>query len=535
MQTVMMQNESLEKDIVELQRKIQELQNSGVMKPKTYTRKKSIFTLGRKKKKDAALVGVTVDKRSQKILKLITEIHEMILSGNFQRAQQLVSTNKKKLFPPKNGVPVKPKPYDLKDGFGETVLMKAVRQANREAVEQLVDFGASCDVPDNDGETPLMIASKYGQVGIVELLVSGANKDAHTKYTKKTALIMAAESGHEKVCEILLNNGADPHAEDVDGRTAMDLAKNKSVFKLIRRVMKKQGVEERIQMSGADDMSDDGLMELEDMHEDNSEDEEELAELLGDEYDPFKASKKRTYSEDEEMKKLQDKNKELQDKKQQLEIVFNDAKLKRGPGDKWNEFRTLNADERKKLLDGDGRKKKEVHAIEKFHALVLLGDTGDAIDEIEKILVDKKLKVVKDKPDAYGETGLMKAARLGFDTMLDLLIQYKCDFDGRDNNGYSPAMKAAEFGRLSTLRKLVEEGANLDFATRRNKYTALMLAAQRGHADICKELINEGANYNLQDTAGNTAIDLAVQEECKKVMKKAMEENPTTHNHNIQI
>uniref|UniRef100_A0A7S3PR11 Uncharacterized protein n=1 Tax=Aplanochytrium stocchinoi TaxID=215587 RepID=A0A7S3PR11_9STRA len=509
MQTLIHQNEVLEKEITELQKQLSDMKQQSV-KPKDY-RKKSVFqkTLGRKKKNKTAGMDKG-DGRPVKILQLITKIHDLILAENFQQAQYLIQDNKKKLFPPKEAAGPK-RAFNLKDGFGETVLMKAVRSGNLTVVEKLIDMGAKTDVSDNEGETALMMAAKYGKLGMVKLLAATANKDAKTKFTKKTALMMAAEAGHAEICQELLDHGADPSLENVDGKTALDLAAgvDKKTFKAINKVLKAQEYED-----------------LDDSDVDNSEDEDELAMLLGGDYDEFEKAKKRTYSDDEKMKPLKEKNDELENTKRQLTIEINNLRSKRGPVDQWDKFRNLDKAERNKLLNADTRSQKEVNQILEFHDLVLAGDSSDTIVEIEKILNDKKKKSVKNKPDAFGETALMKATRQGYEDVLDILLLYNCDIDMRDNNGYSAVMKAAEFGKIGCLQKLTAAGANLDFATRKTKLTALMLAATWGHGEICKELIAEGANYDLRDSSNKKAEQMIKNEECRKIFEEAVADNP---------
>ena len=104
MQTLIIQNETLEKDIKELRKQLQLMKEQSV-KPKNYTRKKSIFgqrTLGRKKKSKATFdAGEKTDGRSVKVLQIITQIHDLILADNVEMANRVVQQNQKKLFPPK--------------------------------------------------------------------------------------------------------------------------------------------------------------------------------------------------------------------------------------------------------------------------------------------------------------------------------------------------------------------------------------------------------------------------------------------------
>lgn len=514
MQTLIHQNETLEKDIKELRKQLQELKEQSV-KPKNYTRKKSIFgqrTLGRKKKgkKLDFDTGEKSDGRPAKVLQTINQVHDLVLAGNFNAANRVVYENKKKLFPPKT-VKGQMKAFDLKDGFGETVLMKAVRQGKTQIVEQLLQMNLTCDVQDNEGETALMMASKYGKESLVRLLAPRANKDTKTLFTKKTALMMAAEGGFAEICAELIENGADPLIENLDGQTALDLAKDKKTHKVINKAVK------RLEGGMDDDEIDEDM---------DSEDEEELAMLGLTQYDEFEQQKKRNFENDERMKPYLEKNEELQKEKDQLEIELQNLKTKAGPVDQWAKVKTMTQAERQQLLNADTRSKKEVNEILRFHDLILSGDDSDSIEEVEKILTGKKTKTVRDKADAFGETGLMKAARLGYEEMLDLLLEYKADYDMRDNNGYSAVMKAAEFGKSATLLKLAEAGANLNFATRRDKFTALMLAAKRGHGEVCKELIEEGADYNLLDSTGKKAVDMIRNTDAKKVFEQAVVDNP---------
>lgn len=519
MQSLLDEKDKLVTEIDSLKSQIKEIRDKG-LKAKDYSKSGGwLSTLKRSKSQraaDKAVAGPT-DKRSQKVLEIINNIQNFILAGNFNRANKIYIDNKKKLFP-KNTK--ERRPYDLKNGFGETALMTAVTQRKSDIVEQLVDIGADCNITDNEGETALMIASKYGLLDMVKLLVPRANRDLKTKFTKKTALMYAAEKGHEQICQELLSNGADPTLENIEGKTASDLAANKSVFKVIQKVIKKQNQTE---------FEDDTLIE----NEIDSEDEDDLAELLGDEYDPYAKMQKENKEKDEALAPILDEITKLRSEKQQLVDELENAQQKRGPGDAWNKIRTLGHKERSELLQaGNSGKKNNAH-ITRFHELIANGNLGESIDEVERMLMDKKLKKVKNERDMFGETGLMKAARLGHTAMVDLLVQYKCDLDARDNNGYSAVMKAAEFNRYETLLKLIEEGPNLDYSTKRTKLTALMLSAQRGNTKICKELINEGANYELVNADGVDAKDLCTDDDCREAIDAAIMENPLSRNDNI--
>lgn len=62
----------------------------------------------------------------------------------------------------------------------------------------------------------------------------------------------------------------------------------------------------------------------------------------------------------------------------------------------------------------------------------------------------------------------------------------------------TPLMIASRFGALSSVKMLLDKGAEIDNKTI-NGETALFYAARMGHKDVCLELLQKGANY---DTLG---------------------------------
>jgi ankyrin repeat protein len=62
---------------------------------------------------------------------------------------------------------------------------------------------------------------------VAALLGAGANAEASEPTNKDTALMMAAAAGHTAAVEALLAGGADTKAKDIDGDTALDLARDR--------------------------------------------------------------------------------------------------------------------------------------------------------------------------------------------------------------------------------------------------------------------------------------------------------------------
>jgi ankyrin repeat protein len=77
----------------------------------------------------------------------------------------------------------------------------------------------------DDGEPLLAVAACYGLREVVEsLLAVGADAGAVAAHSLVTPLIRAAEGGHLDVARLLVSRGADPNAQDADGRTALAAA-----------------------------------------------------------------------------------------------------------------------------------------------------------------------------------------------------------------------------------------------------------------------------------------------------------------------
>ena len=56
------------------------------------------------------------------------------------------------------------------------------------------------------------------------------------------------------------------------------------------------------------------------------------------------------------------------------------------------------------------------------------------------------------------------------------------------------------------VKKLIEDGININFQDLTTCYTALIYASQKGYLDICKLLIDSGADVNIQDKHGSSPL-----------------------------
>jgi ankyrin repeat protein len=105
---------------------------------------------------------------------------------------------------------------DARNNFGVTPLTEAVKVANLELVRALLKAGADTESTNHDDQTALMVAARVGSTPVVdELLRHGAKVNAREKWRGQTALMWAAAGDQPEVVELLIRRGADVHARAV--------------------------------------------------------------------------------------------------------------------------------------------------------------------------------------------------------------------------------------------------------------------------------------------------------------------------------
>ncbi|KAA8649917.1 hypothetical protein EYZ11_009027 [Aspergillus tanneri] len=85
--------------------------------------------------------------------------------------------------------------------------------------------GINAHARDAHGLTPLALAAWNGQAAVVELLVQqpGVDVNSHDIFNQ-SVLMLAVRRGQANVIQLLLDHGADPNAQDVNGRSNLSMA-----------------------------------------------------------------------------------------------------------------------------------------------------------------------------------------------------------------------------------------------------------------------------------------------------------------------
>uniref|UniRef100_A0A3B4Y295 M-phase phosphoprotein 8 n=1 Tax=Seriola lalandi dorsalis TaxID=1841481 RepID=A0A3B4Y295_SERLL len=126
-----------------------------------------------------------------------------------------------------------------------------------------------------------------------------------------------------------------------------------------------------------------------------------------------------------------------------------------------------------------------------------------------KLALNSKEDYNLDQEDVSGMSLSMLAAAGGQDDILRLLIKKGVRVNGRQKNGTTALMHAAEKQNfLTTVAILLEAGSYLNAQTLSGE-TALMKACKRGNADVVRLLLEYGADCNILSKHKHTAMYFA--------------------------
>nr|XP_045001452.1 M-phase phosphoprotein 8 [Jaculus jaculus] len=132
-----------------------------------------------------------------------------------------------------------------------------------------------------------------------------------------------------------------------------------------------------------------------------------------------------------------------------------------------------------------------------------------------KVALNSNEEYNLDQEDSSGMTLVMLAAAGGQDDLLRLLITKGAKVNGRQKNGTTALIHAAEKNFLTTVAILLEAGAFVN-VQQSNGETALMKACKRGNSDIARLVIECGADCNILSKHQNSALYFAKQ--CNNVL-----------------
>lgn len=117
-----------------------------------------------------------------------------------------------------------------------------------------------------------------------------------------------------------------------------------------------------------------------------------------------------------------------------------------------------------------------------------------------------------------GESVLCFAMRYGCEEeIIDLLVEQGADLRHLDNEGVSVMDVAITYNRLGIIKRLIEEGYDVNQASRNSGFTPLMGAVCYGRTDVIRMLLEKGVDIAAKDKHGLSALDFA-----RKMHKKSI-------------
>ncbi|MDO4880479.1 MAG: ankyrin repeat domain-containing protein [Capnocytophaga sp.] len=165
-----------------------------------------------------------------------------------------------------------------------------------------------------------------------------------------------------------------------------------------------------------------------------------------------------------------------------------------------------------------------INAINKKGESALLIAVKKSSPEIVKYLIDNgaNTKII-DKNGDDVISSLIESYKLvkpneksGFDEKVLILDKYNISLKSVDNNGNTALHKAVATQNLDLVKKVLQWGIDIN-QLNKNKETALIKAAMSAtNTDILEFLVAKGANKNSTTEFGETAYDLASENEALK-------------------
>lgn len=117
----------------------------------------------------------------------------------------------------------------------------------------------------------------------------------------------------------------------------------------------------------------------------------------------------------------------------------------------------------------------------------------------------------------------LRASKIGDIKSIELLLKSGINPNNiEDNNGFRPLHIAARNGYITLVELLLEHGASLDERTNYG-FTPLHLAAKFGYLDVVRVLLRRGANTRLKTNKRDTPTRLALKNDQSKIASYIIE------------
>ncbi|OUD14186.1 ankyrin repeat domain-containing protein [Thioflexithrix psekupsensis] len=121
------------------------------------------------------------------------------------------------------------------DGYGNNALACAIMRNEVAIAEELLASGLiDINQCNHDGNNSLWFACFRDNITFIDRLVAAGVEIDHQNAAGATCLMYAASAGKIEVAKALLKHGADHRLKSQDDFTALDLASNREILKLLK-------------------------------------------------------------------------------------------------------------------------------------------------------------------------------------------------------------------------------------------------------------------------------------------------------------
>ncbi|XP_062711316.1 uncharacterized protein LOC115254290 [Aedes albopictus] len=424
--------------------------------------------------------------------------------------------------------------YKIANNDGQTLIHLAAKRGNMEIVQMLKDgYAPDINAQDNNGNTSLLLAAKFRKWEMVKILIDKDYKNsANYKIANNNGLTLihlAAEKGNKKIVQMLIDDyAADVNVQDNDGNTPLLLAAHNCKWEMVKMLIDKAAdykIANKVGQTPMHVVAIYGNMEIMKILVDVYAADVNVQDNIGN--TPLYHA---AYYNRWEMVKM------LIDKDSKYSADYKIAN-KRG-----QTLIHLAVEEDKMeivqmLIDDYAA---DVNAQDNDGNTPLLA-AKNRMWEIVKMLIDKDSTYSADYKVAKktGRTLIHFAAKRGNKVIVQVLIDaYAADVNAQDNNGNTPLLLAAGYGKLDMVKMLIGKDSkySADYKiANADGQTLIHLAAIGGNMEIVQMLIDDyTADVNVQDNNGNTPLLLAASN-CKWEMVKMLIDKDSKYSADYKI
>jgi len=393
--------------------------------------------------------------------------------------------------------------------YGSTPMMEAAVRGNAAVIELLLEAGADVESRNADGQTALMVVARTDRVEAARVLLErGADANAREQWREQTALIWAAAQKQPEMIRLLVEHGA-----EVDARSKVN-DWERQVSAEPRRMYRPFGGLTPLLFAAREGCAECAKALFEGGADPDLADPMNVTPLF-----------------------LAIDNFHFDTARYLLEAGANPNKW-----DWWGRTPLYGAVDMNTIPHGgrpDRRSTDETTSLEMIELLLEAGANPDVqlkhTPPYRSIADDRGC----DSMLTTGASALLRAAKTFDAPAVRLLIEHGASLELPNGAGITPVMAAAGLGSvecdprgygpgiphyeapdvqeasIEALEVLIAAGADVNAQTpvdggRRRGQTALFGAAFWGWNDVVEYLVEHGAKIDLQDPAGNTAVNAAL-------------------------